>query len=201
MCKTCGLWNAAQRFSCVIVEQMSRMFGRTKRNIYANIFIYITNSVASLCKRIIPTERPPLVGEVSANFLRIEGATWSTWRIPRPYSRFSRQEPLFFYQVAPQLCARGWVEPGPLDLAKKLWPLDDGGGHLFLFKYIYTGCKWKMRTNLGSSPHTQIRRVEGTNLLLSFYTTHQTIFNSSIAACLFVHVVTFFFYRAVVQHP
>jgi hypothetical protein len=25
----------------------------------------------------VPTERPPLVSEVSANFLRIEGATWS----------------------------------------------------------------------------------------------------------------------------
>jgi hypothetical protein len=25
---------------------------------------------------------PPLVGEVIANFLRIEGATWSAWRIP-----------------------------------------------------------------------------------------------------------------------
>jgi hypothetical protein len=31
------------------------------------------NSVASVCKRTIPTERPPLVSEVSANFLRIEG--------------------------------------------------------------------------------------------------------------------------------
>jgi predicted membrane-bound dolichyl-phosphate-mannose-protein mannosyltransferase len=33
-------------------------------------------------ERIIPTERPPLVDEVIANFLRIEGATWSAWRIP-----------------------------------------------------------------------------------------------------------------------
>jgi hypothetical protein len=40
------------------------------------------NSVASVCKRTILTERPPLVIEVSANFLRIEGATWSAWRIP-----------------------------------------------------------------------------------------------------------------------
>jgi hypothetical protein len=29
----------------------------------------------------------------------------------RPYSRFSRQEPLLFYQVAPQLYSRGWVAP------------------------------------------------------------------------------------------
>jgi hypothetical protein len=31
----------------------------------------------------------------------------------RPYSRFSRQEPLLFYQVAPQLYSRGWVNPFP----------------------------------------------------------------------------------------
>jgi hypothetical protein len=28
-------------------------------------------------------------------------------------SRFSRQEPLLFYQVAPQLYSRGWVDPVP----------------------------------------------------------------------------------------
>jgi hypothetical protein len=33
------------------------------------------NSVALVRKRIIPTERPPLVGEVSANFCG--------WRVPR----------------------------------------------------------------------------------------------------------------------
>jgi hypothetical protein len=31
----------------------------------------------------------------------------------RTYSRFSRQEPLLFYQVAPQLYSRGWVDPVP----------------------------------------------------------------------------------------
>jgi hypothetical protein len=29
----------------------------------------------------------------------------------RPYSRFYRQEPLLFYQVAPQLYSRGRVDP------------------------------------------------------------------------------------------
>jgi hypothetical protein len=38
--------------------------------------------VAWVCERTIPTERPLLVGEVTANFLRIEGATWSAWWIP-----------------------------------------------------------------------------------------------------------------------
>jgi hypothetical protein len=46
--------------------------------------------------------------------LRIEGATWSAWRIPPAvFSRFSRREPLLFYQVAPQLYSRGWVDPVP----------------------------------------------------------------------------------------
>jgi hypothetical protein len=31
----------------------------------------------------------------------------------RPYSQFSRQEPLPFYQVAPQLYSRSWVGPVP----------------------------------------------------------------------------------------
>jgi hypothetical protein len=42
----------------------------------------LKNSMVSVRKQTIPTERPPLVSEVSANFLRIEGATWSAWRIP-----------------------------------------------------------------------------------------------------------------------
>jgi hypothetical protein len=40
------------------------------------------NSMVWVRERTIPTERPPLVGEVIANFLRIVGATWSAWRIP-----------------------------------------------------------------------------------------------------------------------
>jgi hypothetical protein len=76
--------------------------------------------------------------------LRIEGATWSAWRIPRPYSRFFRQEPLLFYQVAPQLYSQGWVDPIPDPLlffvvpgnrtrdpcicSQELWPLDHRGG-------------------------------------------------------------------------
>jgi hypothetical protein len=45
--------------------------------------------------------------------LWIMGATWSAWY---PYGRtlgFSGQEPLLFYQVAPQLYSRGWVDPVP----------------------------------------------------------------------------------------
>jgi hypothetical protein len=68
-------------------------------------------------ERTIPTERPPLVGEVIANFLRIEGVPRGQRDgTIRPYSRFSRLEPLLFCQVAPQLYSRGWVDlvPDPL---------------------------------------------------------------------------------------
>jgi hypothetical protein len=37
----------------------------------------LLNSLALVRKRTIPTERPQLVGEVSANFLRVEGIVWS----------------------------------------------------------------------------------------------------------------------------
>jgi hypothetical protein len=55
------------------------------------------NSMASVCERTIPTERPPLVGEVNANLC----ANTSVSRghrngFPRPYSRISRPQPLFF---------------------------------------------------------------------------------------------------------
>jgi hypothetical protein len=41
-----------------------------------------TKSVGWVRERTIQTEGPPLVGGLSANILRIEGATWSAWRIP-----------------------------------------------------------------------------------------------------------------------
>jgi hypothetical protein len=39
------------------------------------------NSMVWVRERTIPTERPPLLGEVLP-LVRIEGATWSAWRIP-----------------------------------------------------------------------------------------------------------------------
>jgi hypothetical protein len=74
---------------------------------------YKLNSMVWVRERTIPTERPPLVGEVTANFCG--------WRVPRcqrdrslrPYFRFFWQEPLLFYQVTPQLYSRGWVDPVP----------------------------------------------------------------------------------------
>jgi hypothetical protein len=80
------------------------------------------NSVTWVRERTIPSERPPLVGEVRGNFCG--------YRVPRsqrdgslrPCSRLSRQEPrpFFFFQIAPQLYSWGWVGlvPDPLLLRK-----------------------------------------------------------------------------------
>jgi hypothetical protein len=104
-------------------------------------------------ERTIPTKRQPLVGEVSVNFLWIEGATWSAWRIP--YCRIlgfldrSRYRYVYF-QVAPQLYSWGWVDPVPDPLllrkfgspdlwicSQELWPLDHRRGHHKIHMYIW----------------------------------------------------------------
>jgi hypothetical protein len=89
--------------------------------------------VAWVREGTIPTERPPLVDSANLRGLRVSRGQRNGFL--RPYSRISRQEPLLFYQVAPQLYSRGWVdpvsdysenlaateiEPGPVE---ELWPL------------------------------------------------------------------------------
>jgi hypothetical protein len=60
--------------------------------------------MALLGKRTIPTERPPLVGEVSANFFRIEGVEWSMQRIPTAVNlRFLDPEALLFHSRSPSV--------------------------------------------------------------------------------------------------
>jgi hypothetical protein len=94
-------------------------------------------------KRTIPTDRPPLVSEVSANFLRTEGIAWSVQWIPTAVNiGFLDWSRYFSIQVAPQLSSRGWVDPVPDPLllrksgsagnrkrdlwicSQELWPLD-----------------------------------------------------------------------------
>jgi hypothetical protein len=61
----------------------------------------------------VPTERPTIVGEVSANFRGYRVQCARRDGSLRPYYRFSRPDPLLFFQVAPQLYSRGWVDPVP----------------------------------------------------------------------------------------
>jgi hypothetical protein len=57
-------------------------------------------------KRTIPTERPPLVGEVSANF-RGDGVVFSAQRIPKAVNFGSLDRSRCFLEIAPQLSSRG----------------------------------------------------------------------------------------------
>jgi hypothetical protein len=105
-----------------------------------------TNSAAWVRDRTILTERPPRFGEVSANFA---DRGWHVVSVTDPYGRilgFLDQSPYFFFQAAPQLFSRGWVDPVPDPLllrtsdsagnqTRDLWicsqellPLDHRGG-------------------------------------------------------------------------
>jgi hypothetical protein len=55
-------------------------------------------------KQTIRTERPPLVGEVSCQPLRVKGVAWSAQRIPTAVNLgFLDRRRYFFILVAPQL--------------------------------------------------------------------------------------------------
>jgi hypothetical protein len=71
------------------------------------------NSVAWVRERTIPIERPLLVGEVSATFA---DRGCHVVRVTNPYGHilaFLDQSRYFFFQLAPQLYSRGWVDPVP----------------------------------------------------------------------------------------
>jgi hypothetical protein len=73
--------------------------------------VFGMNSVASVHERTIPTERPPLVGEVSANFCGYRMPRCQRDGSLRQYSRLSRPEPLLFFQVAPQMYSQAEWTP------------------------------------------------------------------------------------------
>jgi hypothetical protein len=71
---------------------------------------HVVNKLHSMVwvrERTIPTERSQMVGEVIANFCGYRVPRGQRDGSLRQYSRFSRQEPLLFCQVAPQLYSRG----------------------------------------------------------------------------------------------
>jgi hypothetical protein len=66
------------------------------------------NSVASVRKRTIPTERPPFVSEISANVFVDRGC--HVVSVTYPYGHilgFLDRSRYYIFQVAPQLCSRG----------------------------------------------------------------------------------------------
>jgi hypothetical protein len=113
------------------------------------------NSVAFVSEQTMLTERPPLVGEVSANFCGRGCPVVSATDPPGRILGFLDRSRYYFFRVAPQLSSRGWVDPvpDPLPLRKsgsagnrtrdfricsqKLWPLDHRDGLQFLTYGIF----------------------------------------------------------------
>jgi hypothetical protein len=65
-----------------------------------------------------------------------------------PYGRiqFSRQEPLLFYQVAPQLYSRGWVDPVISDITHvKNWVSADSSGKEKISEMFEEDSLWGMQ--------------------------------------------------------
>jgi hypothetical protein len=80
---------------------------------FVTSFIPKRNFVALVRERTIPTERPKLVGEVSAKFADRERRVTSTTDPYRSILDFLDRSFNFFFQVAPQLHSRGWMDPVP----------------------------------------------------------------------------------------
>jgi hypothetical protein len=119
------------------------------------------NSVALVRDQTIPTERPPLVGEVSSNFADIGCHVVS---VSDPYGRILvllHRSRYFLFQAAPQLYSRGLVDSilEPLLLkefdsagtrtrdiwlcSQQLWPLHHRGDPMLI-----TGKQKQMQCNL-----------------------------------------------------
>jgi hypothetical protein len=108
-------------FSCTQLYPKSRFKGRLTYLLSCLLDRgnWNLNSLAWVRERTIPTERPPLVGEVSANFVDRECHVVS---VTDPHGRnleFLYRSRYFFFQVAPQLYSRGWVDPVPDPLLRK----------------------------------------------------------------------------------
>jgi hypothetical protein len=112
------------------------------------------DDVLIVCERTIPTERPPLVGEVVPTFAcrgcRVVSVT-------DPQGCILGFLHYYFFQAAPQLYSKGWVDPVPDPLllrksgsgnrtwnlwicSQELWPLDHRGS-LIQPKYV-AKCIW-----------------------------------------------------------
>jgi hypothetical protein len=78
--------------------------------------------MALVRKRTIQTERPLLVGEVSANFCGQRVSLGQRNGSPRPYSRFSRTKPLQFLPSSSSIILTRLSGPRPRPTtSQKIW--------------------------------------------------------------------------------
>jgi hypothetical protein len=104
------------------------------------------NSLAWVRERTIPTERPPLVSEVTANFCGLRVPRDQRDGYLRPYSRISRPKSLLFLPSSSSIVLKRQSGPpsrlitsekiwkrwesnhDPWICSQELWPLDHRGG-------------------------------------------------------------------------
>jgi hypothetical protein len=100
------------------VEALEHLASTFLSNVCINLQVYKTTKKTKKLHGLSPranyTDRATAACRRSdCQLLRIEVQRGQRDGSLRPYIRFSRQEPLLFYQVAPQLYSRGWVDPVP----------------------------------------------------------------------------------------
>jgi hypothetical protein len=100
--------------TCISVFHGAAFELQTKLNERTTNFIQNKNSVSWVRERAILIEQPPLVSEVSADSFADWGchvvSVTNSYGCNLGFLDWSRY---FFFQVAPQLCSRGWVDPIP----------------------------------------------------------------------------------------
>jgi hypothetical protein len=103
------------------------LYHQTASTFIAKVFIkvekhYIINSVASIFERTIQTERPPLVGDVSANLCGKSVPRGQSDGSQHRCSRFSRPDPLFFLSSSSSIVLTRLSGPRSRPTAsQKLW--------------------------------------------------------------------------------
>jgi hypothetical protein len=171
--KTCAILAIARGLNCGV------MTNNNNNNNNNN------NSMALVRERTVPTERPPLVGEVSTNFSVVSHLQRK--ESLRPYSRISRPEPLLFLPSSSSVVFTRLSWPGSRPSAsQKIWwcresnpdlwisslellPLDHSGGspRFLLNTFPPLHINWLMLSTTSHEYHAQMSNVKH---LLYYYT-------------------------------
>jgi hypothetical protein len=90
------------------------------------------NAMAWVRERTIPTERPPLVDEVSANFCWYRVSRGQRDGFLRPYSRFSRPKPLLFISSSSSIVLTRLSGPRSRPTTQKIWQRRESNPDLWI---------------------------------------------------------------------
>jgi hypothetical protein len=110
ICKQLSMWNTFLLHHLRFAQLLKKFLAFCETWRFNTVFTKKINSVGLFRKRTIPTERPPLVGEVSANFSGRGCWVVSAKNSHGCLSRFSRPEPLIFHSSSPSIVLTRLIE-------------------------------------------------------------------------------------------